>query len=234
MSFPNAGERAEPEARPIRPAQRGFFRRIIFPVIVVAVIAGVIWWLDSRDNGAVSPGGERYGPVALPAALRTSGLTVAAEQGALAPDFLLERLDDGELRLSEFRGRAVVLNFWATWCEPCRKEMPLFVEAYDRYRDEGLEIVAVNLQEGKDGIRGFAADFGMDFAIGIDRDGEVGDDYRLLGLPTTFFIDPNGVVQHVFRGPVIEEDQDTNVQSAIEGSELEARIAEILPPTGTD
>jgi hypothetical protein len=74
----------------------------------------------------------------------------------------------------------------------------------------------------------------MEFPIGIDRDGEVGDRYRLLGLPTTYFIGSDGVIQSVFRGPVIEEDQDTNVQSAIEGSELDTRIKALLGTEGAD
>jgi peroxiredoxin len=197
-------------------------------VLVVAAIAGVIWWLESRDDGATSPSGERYGPVALPAGLQTAGLEVGAEEGKLAPDFLLEDLNDGEVRLSDYRGKAVVLNFWATWCEPCRKEMPLFVDAYERHKDQGLEVVAVNLQEGEGTVQEFADDYGMEFDIGRDRDGEVGDRYRLLGLPTTYFIDRDGVVSSIYTGPVIEEDGDTNVQSAIQSSDLENRINEIL------
>jgi thiol-disulfide isomerase/thioredoxin len=197
-------------------------------VLVIGVIGVVIWWLDSQNDGGTSSSGERYGPVPLPAALQVPGLDVAPEQGKLAPDFLLEGLDEGEVRLSELRGKAVVLNFWATWCEPCRKEMPLFVEAYDRYSEQGLEIVAINLQEGTGTVRDFADDFGMEFPIGRDRDSEVGDGYRLLGLPTTFFIGRDGVIQGVFNGPVIEEDRDTNVRTAIEGSELESRIAALL------
>jgi peroxiredoxin len=208
-------------------------RRFVFPVLVIGVIGVVIWWLDSQNDGGTSPSGERYGPVPLPAALQSSGLDVAPEQGKLAPDFLLEGLDEGEVRLSDLRGKAVVLNFWATWCEPCRKEMPLFVEAYDRYSEQGLEIVAVNLQEGTGTVRDFAYDFGMEFPIGRDRDSEVGDAYRLLGLPTTFFIRRDGVIQGVFTGPVIEEDRNTNVQTAIEGSELESRIAALLGPEAT-
>ena len=226
MSYSETTERTE------GPAGRGFFRRIVFPALVVVVIAGVIWYLESTDSESRSPSGERYGPVSLPADLRLPGLDIKPEEGALAPDFLLERLDEGEVRLSDLRGRPVVLNFWATWCEPCRKEMPRFVEAYEKYRDEGLVILAVNLQEGKSPVQRFADDYGMEFPIGIDRDGEVGDQYRLLGLPTTFFIGRDGVIDSVYNGPFIEKSRDTNVQSAIDDSELERRIAAILVPPG--
>jgi len=151
-----------------------------------------------------------------------------AAEDSLAPDFLLEDLPGGEVRLSDYRGHPVVLNFWATWCKPCRQEMPQFVEAYNKYRSQGLVVIGLNLQEGKAVIKPFADDYGMDFPVLIDRDGEVGDRYRLLGLPTTFFIDRDGVIRSIFTGPLEDEVDGTNVQGAIAGSELDARIAEIL------
>ena len=209
-------------------ASTGLFRRFLVPVIVIMAIIAAIWWLESREDGGVSPTGERYGPVELPAALSTAGLGVKAEEGALAPDFLLGRLDDGELRLSDLRGQAVVLNFWATWCAPCRTEIPQLVNAYDRFRERGLVIVGVNMQEGKGIVRPYAEDFGMDFPIAIDVDGEVGDTYRLLGLPVTYFIDRDGVVRSAFIGPFEQSEGDTDVRGAIEQSELDRRIADLL------
>lgn len=208
--------------------RKGFARRVVYPVFVIAAIAGVIWWLEYRDEEPRSPTGERYGPVALSPALQTGGLDVEANEGALAPDFLLEELSGGEVRLSDYRGQAVVLNFWATWCKPCRTEMPQFVAAYEKYRSQGLVIIGLNMQEGKALIGPFAEDFGMEFPIAIDRDGEVGDRYRLLGLPTTFFIDREGVIRSMFTGPFLEADRGTNVQGAIGQNDLETRIEEIL------
>jgi len=209
-------------------ASTGLFRRFLVPVIVITAIVAAIWWLDSRNDGDISPTGERYGPVELPAALRLPGLDVKAEEGALAPDFLLGRLDGSELRLSDLRGQPVVLNFWATWCAPCRKEIPQFVDASERFRDQGLVVVGVNLQEGKSIVRPYADDFGMDFPIVIDVDGEVGDAYRLLGLPVTYFIDRGGIVRSVFTGPFEDSDRGTEVRGAIEQTELDRRIGDIL------
>lgn len=209
-------------------APTGLFRRFLVPVIVITAIVAAIWWLESRDDGGVSPSGERYGPVELPAALRAPGLDVKAEEGALAPDFLLGRLDGSELRLSDLRGEPVVLNFWATWCAPCRKEIPQFVDASERFREQGLVVVGVNLQEGKSIVRPYADDFGMDFPILIDVDGEVGDAYRLLGLPVTYFIDREGIVRSVFTGPFEESDRGTEVRGAIEQTELDRRVSDIL------
>lgn len=211
----------------------GFLRRVIYPLAVIAAIAGVIWYIERGDDGAVSPSGEKYGPVDMPAELRLPDVKVAPEEGAMAPDFLLEDLDGGELRLSDLRGRPLIINFWATWCAPCRKEMPQFVEAYDKYRDGGLEIVAVNLQEGKSIASKFADDFGMDFTVAIDRDGEVGDQYHLLGLPTTYFVGRDGIIRSVFTGPFEAEERGTSIQGAIGASELEQRIEEILAPEET-
>jgi thiol-disulfide isomerase/thioredoxin len=232
MSYTDASE--SPSPRPGSVRWRKVLRRVVYPLAVIAAIVGVIWWLEARDDAPTSSTGERYGPVSMPEALATEGLDVAAEEGALAPDFLLETMDDSELRLSDLRGQPVVVNFWATWCKPCRQEMPRFVEASDKYAKDGLVVVAVNMQEGKGIVRPFAEDFGMDFPIAIDRDGEVGDRYRLLGLPTTVFIDRDGVVRSVYAGPFEEEQNETNVQGAIEDSELERRIAEIVGQDSAD
>jgi len=222
--------------QPIRPAvprrRARFWRSVIFPLLVVAAIAAVIWWLEYRpgaDQPPTSPiSGEQYGPATLPAALVPPGLEVGPQVGKLGPNFLLELLDSGELRLSDLRGKAVVLNFWATWCRPCRREMPQFVEAYDRYRDQGLVIVAVDLQESRGTIGSFVDDFGVEFPVAIDRQGDVADEYRLLGLPTTYFIDRNGVIRSIYRGPLEGRSQGTNVQGEIKADELSRRVEELL------
>lgn len=226
-------EQTQESARSFRASRgRRLLRSFVYPAVVIALIAGVIWYIEYRPDEARSPTGEAYGPVDLPAEFVPEGAKVAAEVGALAPDFLLEQLDGPDLRLSDFRGQPVVLNFWASWCSPCRKEMPQFVRAYDEYKDEGLVIIGLNLQEGKDIARRFAEDYGMDFPIVIDRDGEMRDRYRALGLPTTYFIDSEGVVRSIFQGPFVEERDGTDVQDAIDESELERRIGEILPAAG--
>lgn len=217
------------EGRTATQRKGGLLRRVVYPLAVIAAIVGVIWYIERGNDGGVSPTtGEEYGPVDIPATLRLPDVKIAPEEGAMAPDFLLEELGGGEIRLSDLRGRPVIINFWATWCAPCRKEMPQFVAAYSRYRDEGLEIVAVNLQEGKSIASRFADDYGMDFTVVVDVDGEVGDQYRLLGLPTTYFVGRDGVIRSVFTGPFESEERGTTVQGAIGSSELEERIQEIM------
>jgi len=190
----------------------------------------VIWWLEYRPaaEGGESLTGAKFGPVELPAALVPPGMEVGPQEGKLAPDFVLEMLDGGEIQLSDLRGKAVVINFWATWCKPCRKEIPQLIDAYNAYRDQGLVILGVNLQESKSIVRPFVEDFGMNFPIPLDRTGSVADRYRLLGLPTTYFVDRQGVVRSVFTGPFVEKAQGTSVQGAIEENELLKRIEQIL------
>lgn len=219
-----------PPAAPPSGRRRSFLRSWVYPLVVIAIIVGVIWYIEYRPDGARSPTGELYGPVDLPVELVPEGAKVSADEGALAPDFLLEQLDGPDLRLSDFRGQPVVLNFWATWCAPCRKEMPQFVRAYDKYKDDGLVIIGLNLQEGRTIAQDFADDFGMDFPIVIDRDGEMRGRYHNLPLPATYFIDRDGVIKSFFWGQFIDERDGTDVADAIGESELEARIAEILAP----
>jgi len=217
------------EAPQRRRVWRGPWRSVVLPLVVVGAIAGAIWWLDYRpDGGSTSPYDARFGPVEMPAELVPAGAEVEAKKGRLAPDFLLLELGGGDFRLSDLRGKAVIVNFWATWCTPCRKEMPQFVAAYDRYKDEGLEVVAVNIQESPSIIRPFVDDFGMEFPVVLDKRGSVSDTYRLIGLPMTYFIDREGVIRSVFQGPFLERLQGTQVQGAIEEDELTKRIEEIL------
>jgi peroxiredoxin len=122
------------------------------------------------------------------------------EPGQLAPDFTLQFADGAKTQLSDWQGQPVVLNFWATWCAPCREEMPEFVAAYDRYRDDGLVIVGVNAQETASQAAEFMGDFSMDFPVALDTRGDVQQLYNVRGLPTTVFIDREGRVVERWAG----------------------------------
>ena len=205
------------EAMPRR-SWSGAFRSVMLPVGLLAVILGGLWYWDTRDAGTgIDDGG--YGTVELPAERNVTGRGPAVEPGRAAPDFLLETPDGGELRLSDLQGQPVVVNFWATWCEPCRAEMPELVAAYERHRDAGLVVVGVNLQEADSQVTAFAEEFGIDFPLVMDRDGELADVWRLGaidGIPTSYFIDASGVIRAFFFGPMQDDD-------------LEERLAEIMP-----
>ncbi len=138
--------------------------------------------------------------------------------GDLAPDFELQTLDGSTLKLSDLRGEIVILNFWATWCHPCQKEMPLFVETYAQHGDEGITVYAVNVGEQADVVRDFAEDFGMEFPIGLDTGETVMQGYRLFGLPTTFFINREGVINYVVAGALREADYKRLVNTLLQES----------------
>ncbi len=119
-----------------------------------------------------------------------------------APDFTLARLDTGEnVALSDLRGKPIILNFWATWCGPCRAEMPALQAAHERYGDD-LLIVGVDQGEESGVVEKFVEEFAISFPILMDPTMAVSSDYRILGLPTTFFIDSQGIIRQVHAGQI--------------------------------
>jgi len=112
-----------------------------------------------------------------------------------APDFTLPTLSGTPIRLAELRGKAVLLNFWATWCAPCRTEMPSIEALYQRYKDRGLDVLAVNLDlRSTAGVAAFLQEVGVTFRVGLDPSWSTARAYRVLGLPTTYLIDRAGQV----------------------------------------
>ncbi len=113
-----------------------------------------------------------------------------------APDFTLQD-DDGKIhRLADYRGKVVVLNFWATWCPPCRYEMPSMERAHKKVQGENIVLLAVNVGESADQVFEFTGQYPVTFQLLLDTDGSVIKKYPVIGLPTTFVIDPRGVVTH--------------------------------------
>lgn len=132
----------------------------------------------------------------------------AAVVGAPAPDFELTDLDGNVVRLSDYRGKAVLVNFWATWCGPCKAEMPLLQDRYTTLRNSGLVILAVNIGEDEALVRPYVEDLGLDFAIVLDPELAVNDEYRVLGYPTTITVDRDGNVVDVHVGAWLDEQLD--------------------------
>jgi len=123
------------------------------------------------------------------------------QKGFTAPDFVLYNLENKKLRLSDFRGKVVLLNFWACWCGPCRVEMPSMEEVYRELKDRGFEIVAVNLDRGgPEKVKRFVSDYKLTFPILLDSYGENAVRYRVAALPTSFILDPNGVIREIVIG----------------------------------
>lgn len=137
----------------------------------------------------------------------TSGRTPAPHQGFLAPDFTLNSLDGRAYRLSDLRGQVVLINFWASWCLPCRTEMPDMEEAYQEYVSRGLTILAVNstVQDKPVQVRAFVEDNRLSFPVLMDAIGNVTEAYQISALPTSFFVDRDGIIQEVVIGGPMPE-----------------------------
>ena len=126
------------------------------------------------------------------------GVTV----GRLAPELQLENLAGEQVRLSDLRGRPVMINFWAAWCGFCRIELPEMQEVYESYRDQGFTILAVDVQDERAEVQSFVEELGLTFPVLLDSRGEVSRSYRIRGLPTSYFVDQDGVIIGRELGPV--------------------------------
>jgi len=145
--------------------------------------------------------------------------SVAPQKGFLAPDFVLSTLDGGRMRLSDLRGRPVLVNFWASWCGPCRAEMPHIQAAHEAHTGEGLIVVGVNQMESQATVAQFVNEFGLTFPVPLDRDGDVSDDYRARALPTSFFVDADGVIRDVVIGPMTSGLIESKLEAILPGGE---------------
>jgi peroxiredoxin len=184
--------------------------RWIIAFLAILVFGGAwLWWsrpggelaaagpltLSDLDAKPVSAGTNPLSRGADPAADPTVGPGV----GRMAPDFTLQALNGSTFRLSEQRGKPVVLNFWATWCGPCQNELPAIQKAAAHFGDD-VVFAGVDQGEKPEVVQSFVDKLGLTFTIPMDADGAVGYDYNVQGLPTTFFIDRNGVVKSLWMG----------------------------------
>jgi peroxiredoxin len=130
--------------------------------------------------------------------------------GDPAPDFTLPTIDGQTVQLSKLRGQPVLVNFWATWCPPCRAEMPSLQAAFEE-KGEEVKFIAVDLQESLKTVQQFAEDFGLSFTIALDYGGNSRADYNLRGIPETFLIDEQGIVRYIKIGPFLNKDELINL-----------------------
>ena len=185
--------------------ERGFSarRRWIGGLLIVgAVLVGGIA-IASRAEEAQSPKiGRKTEPVV----------------GALAPGFTLMNLEGEQVSLDDFRGRPVLINLWATWCGPCRIEMPAIQSRFEIYQDDGFAVLAVNFDEQQADVEAFRDEFGLTFQILLDPGAEVQKLYRNRSYPSTFFIDRAGVIQVQHIGVMTEGQLDENLKNIDLGS----------------
>jgi peroxiredoxin len=122
--------------------------------------------------------------------------------GEVAPDFKLSALDGKSVRLADYKGRVVFLNIWASWCPPCREEMPSMEALHNKMKGRPFEILAVSIdQGGKETVESFTAQFGLTFPVLLDPEGKTYGLYGLTGVPETFIVDKNGVIIQKIIGP---------------------------------
>jgi cytochrome c biogenesis protein CcmG/thiol:disulfide interchange protein DsbE len=171
----------------------------VLAVGVVVALLGLLVWKLATEEG--------------------SGVAQALEEGKVvaAPNFELPRLDrDGELRLSSLRGKAVVVNFWASWCEPCKEEAPVLEAAWRKYRSRGLVVVGIDAQDFERDARRFMRKYGMTYPVVHDGPGETLGDFGLTGFPETFFVDRRGrLVGQRVAGAIDRETLDENIELAL-------------------
>lgn len=126
------------------------------------------------------------------------------EVGNKAPDFELKTLSGESIKLSSLKGKKVMVNFWATWCPPCKAEMPEMQRFYEATKDE-VEILAINMDPKAD-VAGFAKERGLTFPILLDETNEVNEKYQIVSIPTTFFVDEKGIITQRFTGSMKIDD----------------------------
>lgn len=127
---------------------------------------------------------------------------IGIKKGNIAPDFELLSLDGEAVKLSDFAGKKVILNFWATWCPPCRAEMPHMEKFYEKY-GKGAVVLAVNLthtEKKQSNVSTFVEDFELSFPIVMDEEGDVTGMYQVFAYPTSYMIDSQGIIQEIYRG----------------------------------
>ena len=180
------------------PGPRSTRERLTRYAILALIIAAISGLFVQR---------EFFGNTGAEAGETVLGLLDAntVEVGQPVPDFAIRDVNGDIVRLSDFRGKVVVLNFWATWCPPCRAEMPDFQEVFEAREAAGdFAILAVDklLEDTEDAVRQFVEEFGLTFAVGFDETDEIFERYNVRGLPSTFFIDRDGILRQKSLGPI--------------------------------
>lgn len=159
-------------------------------LLVLLAGGGLIWATRDRPIAGVAPQPAlaEADPAPLP--------------GHPAPAIALDTPDGRRVSLGDLRGQVVLVNVWATWCPPCRAEMPAIQAAQDQYRDQGFVVLAVNMRESAEDVRAFITERGLTFETLLDSDGQVSAAYQARVVPSSFFVDRRGVVRTVYRGPL--------------------------------
>lgn len=151
------------------------------------------------------------------AAMLLATVAVAGSNSGPAPDFSLQSLDGSTVRLSDLKGQVVLINFWATWCAPCREEMPLLDAIYQKYNRLGVELLGINVEDDASGARKYLNETPVTFPILFDPDGRVSKQYQVKAMPSTILVDRHGNVRHIHYGykPGYENDYQDQIRALV-------------------
>lgn len=206
---------------------RSITQRLLAVGGLVVIVGGVLAVLAVAGVLGNQGGGEGIGDVVVldpPRAAGQEPLDVGPAVGKLAPDFEISDFDGERHRLSDFRGKVVYVNFWATSCDPCKRELPAIQQLADLHPDD-LVVIAVNRRESLSAAEGYferapnlEGGEGVSFTVnGLDPDDTLYDEFRAIGMPASYFIGPDGVVSSVFGGEIFLEDMEAAVAEAQAG-----------------
>lgn len=145
-----------------------------------------------------------------------SAAGLGVPNGKPAPDFELKTVEGKAIKLSDLKGKAVMINFFATWCPPCRAEMPTLQEVYKQYEAQGFVVLAVDLNEPEVAIRSFRDSLGLTFPIVVDKDDKVSRMYDIVPLPTSYFVDKKGIVHTKWTGEIRKEQLEAVVKQLVQ------------------
>ena len=177
-------------------------------------LLALLGWASLGDGGGQSLGVNRE-------------FGVAEVETKAATPFELELITGGDLSLADLRGKVVMVDFWASWCTPCRQEAPVLVQVYREYAESGVEFVGIDIWDKEENARSYLETFGIPYPNGIDNSGEIAINYGVRGIPEKFFIDRDGLVQRKFVGPIRED----KLREALD--ELLAAGPPVEPESGT-
>jgi peroxiredoxin len=179
------------------------FKQIVLRKRVLTLVISGIYYAFSEQNEASKE--KRV----------MAEMNIGVKEGNLAPDFELMDLNGNPVKLSDYVGKKVILNFWATWCPPCRVEMPQMAKIHEDYEEEAV-VLAVNLtntERGQSVVRSFVERSELHFPIVLDAEGIVSETYRIIAYPTSYIIDTQGVIRDVFQGAINYEVMDKAISS---------------------
>ncbi|MCZ2259495.1 thiol-disulfide oxidoreductase ResA [Sporosarcina sp. G11-34] len=164
-------------------------RLIIRTIVLLLLVSAVIYTLIPKEKSKVLAVGD------------------------MAPDFELVDLEGNKQRLSDYRGEGVFLNFWGTWCPPCKKEMPYIEKLHNEFADKGVKVLSINIKESDLKVKTFRDQYGLTFPITIDKDESVKEAYKFIPLPTTYIINKDGKIEQIISREMTEDEIRSYMES---------------------